>query len=348
MKFRFLLLSSLLSTAIYAEESAPSSKLIESIVPAKPVKRVGPVYPIGAQRNGHEGWVRLSFVIEPDGSVSNTFVTDSSGRKAFEHSALKAVEQWQFTPATDKDGNAIQQCVHSIQMDYTMENNNKSAGATRRFRGKYKTIVGAFDAKDFEKARQLLDVMGESKKFNMYEDQLYWQLKGYYYQYIGDDKNALANFNRSSYRLDGISDQSYLTILDNIFTLQLKQNLLADALSTYAKIEATQNNEQTLTRLKPYQQRINTLIEGNNAFSVPATIGERGFVHYKLARSQFELSNIQGQVDTLKVFCDNKQNTFSYAADSAWTIPASWGRCSLYVHGNKETTFNIIELPKNI
>jgi TonB family protein len=348
MKFKLLLLSSLLSTAVYADEQQPSSKLIESIVRADPLKRIAPKYPITAQRRGHEGWVRLSYVIEPDGSVSNAFVTDSSGLKSFERSAMTAVNQWKFNPAIDENGVAIQQCVNSIQLDYTMERDGKPPGVTSRFRSKYKKVIAAFDAKDFEKAGQLLEALGEKKKFTLYEDKLYWQLKGYYHQYLGDDKNALTNFNRSIYRISGVIDESQLSKLDNIFILELKQNLLVDALSTYATIEKTENNHKTLERLQPYQQKITALIESEKVFSVPATIGERGFAQYKLARSRFELSQVKGQVDTIKVYCENKQNTFSYAADSSWTIPESWGKCSLYVYGSKDTAFNIVELPKNI
>ncbi|NQZ06606.1 MAG: energy transducer TonB [Algicola sp.] len=348
MKFKLLLLSSLLSTAVYAEQSVPSSKLLESIVPAKAIKRVEPKYPDSAIRRGHEGWVKLSYVIEPDGSVSNAFVVDSSGLRSFERSTLKAIKKWKFSPALDKNGNAIQQCVNSIQMDYSIGRDGKPPGATRKFRSKYKDILEAFDTKDFAKAGQYLDELGESKKFTLFEDKLYWKLKGYYHQYLGDDRNALTNFKRSAYRISDVADESYLTILDTVFVLELKQNLLADALETYATIEKAPNNQKTLERLKPYQQKITALIESEEVISVAATIGERGFAQYKLARSQFELSHINGKVDKVKVYCDNKQNTFSYATDSSWTIPESWGSCSLYVYGRKDTAFNIVELPKNI
>ncbi len=348
MKIKLLILSSLLSTSVYADVPEPSSKLIESIVRAEPLKRVAPKYPTSEVRRGHEGWVKLSYVIEPDGSVSNAFVIDSSGRKSFEKSAMNAIKKWQYTPAIDKNGNAIQQCVNSIQLDYSIDRDGKPPGVTGRFRSKYKKILAAFETKDYEQAGQLLDGLSESKKFTLYEDKLFWQLKGYYHQYLGDEKNALINFNRSIYRISGVVDESQLSILDNIFILELKQNLLAEALSTYATIEKTENNQKTLERLKPYQQKITALIDSEKVFSVPATIGERGFAQYKLARNQFELSKINGQVDKIKVYCENKQNTFSYAADSSWTIPESWGECSLYVYGAKETAFDIVELPKSI
>ncbi|NQZ06605.1 MAG: energy transducer TonB [Algicola sp.] len=351
MKFKLLLLSSLLSTAVYAETPKipePSSKLVESTNFAKPIVRVEPHYPNSALRRGHEGWVNLSFVVEPDGSVSNAFVTDSSGFKDFEGSALKAVNQWKFSPAADQDGNAIQQCVNSLWLSFTIRNGGKPEGASGRFRGRYNDIQAAFDAKDYKKSKQLLIDMSNMRRFSLYEDRQYWQLKGYHAQYTGDDKSALSHFKRASTRVKNSTDEFELTLLSNIFILQLKQNLFVDALSTYQQLEKTKGSEKTLERFKPYQQKIATVIASNKIFSVPSTIGERGFAQYQLARNQFEIGNVQGQVDKIKVFCDNKQNTFSYAADSAWTIPESWGKCSLYVYGSKDTAFNIVELPNNI
>ncbi len=345
-----LIVSGLLSTSVYAGKSVPvpSSKLIESTDLAKPILRVEPDYPNSALRRGHEGWVSLSYAIEPDGSVSNAFVTDSSGFKDFEGSALKALNQWKFEPVVDENGNAIQKCVNSLRLDFTLRNGGKPEGASGRFRGRYKKIQAAFDAKDYEKSEKLLVDMSNMKRFSLYEDRQYWQLRGYQAQYTGDDKTALANFKRASSNPKYSKDEFALTLLSNIFILELKQNLFADALLTYQKLEKTQGSEKTVERFKSYQQKVNAVVNGDKVFAVPATIGERGFAQYKLARSQFQIGKVQGQVDKITVLCDNKLNTFSYAADSAWTIPESWGKCSLYVFGNKDTAFNIVELPKNI
>ena len=61
-----------------------------------------------------------------------------------------------------------------------------------------------------------------------------------------------------------------------------------------------------------------------------------------------QLNDVTGTIDKIELFCDNKQNSFTYAADSSWTIPKSWGQCSLYVYGTKDTRFNVVEHPKTI
>ncbi|MCJ8272210.1 MAG: energy transducer TonB [Psychrosphaera sp.] len=307
MKFKLrllpLIMSSLLSTSVYAGQSVPvpSSKLVESTDLAKPIVRVEPKYPNSALGKGHEGWVSLSFVVEPDGSVSNAFVTDSSGFKDFEGSALRAVNQWKYSPAVDQDGNAIQQCVNSLRISFSLSG-DKAEGASGRFRGRYNDIQAAFDAKDYKKSKQLLIDMSNMRRFSLYEDRQYWQLKGYHAQYTGDDKSALSHFKRASTRVRNSTDEFELTLLSNIFILELKQNLFADALSTYQQLEKTKGSEKTLERFKPYQQKIAAIIAGDKIFSVPSTIGERGFAQYKLARNQFEIGKVQGKVDKIKVF----------------------------------------------
>lgn len=64
------------------------------------VKSVNPRYPTQAQRSRVEGYVVVSFTVEPDGSTSNIRVTDAQPRHVFERAATDAVERWQFTPAT--------------------------------------------------------------------------------------------------------------------------------------------------------------------------------------------------------------------------------------------------------
>lgn len=68
----------------------PTSFAQETEQSAQANQRVAPRYPINQARNGQEGWVQLSFVIDEQGNVIDPFVVDSSGIKGFEKAALNA------------------------------------------------------------------------------------------------------------------------------------------------------------------------------------------------------------------------------------------------------------------
>ena len=113
--FCFLLLTSSLVTANTSPKPTQAI-VIDTVVNAKPVKRDPPKYPKNAARNGQEGWVKLSFVIDQQGNVLDPIVEDSSGVKSLENAARMAIINWKYDPAK-RNGEAIEQCqmtVHCI------------------------------------------------------------------------------------------------------------------------------------------------------------------------------------------------------------------------------------------
>ena len=62
--------------------------------------RIPPVYPLGAKNRGVEGWVRVRFIVNEDGSVSDIEVTESKPRRIFDDAVLRSVAGWRFKPGT--------------------------------------------------------------------------------------------------------------------------------------------------------------------------------------------------------------------------------------------------------
>jgi len=53
-------------------------------VSATPLEQANPVFPSKGLRSGQEGWVRMSFVITPDGKAVDPVVIDATGGVSFE------------------------------------------------------------------------------------------------------------------------------------------------------------------------------------------------------------------------------------------------------------------------
>jgi len=60
--------------------------------------RIPPIYPIGAKNRGIEGWVKVRFIVNEDGSVSNINVVESKPKKIFDDAVLRSVSVWRFKP----------------------------------------------------------------------------------------------------------------------------------------------------------------------------------------------------------------------------------------------------------
>jgi protein TonB len=63
-----------------------------------PIVRIAPQYPRQALLQGIEGWVRLEFMINPDGTVADPAVVEAEPPRIFNTSALRAILRWKFKP----------------------------------------------------------------------------------------------------------------------------------------------------------------------------------------------------------------------------------------------------------
>jgi TonB family protein len=77
------------------EHDADKSVVISGIMP---LIKVNPIYPNRAVSHGIEGWVRIEFTIQADGSVTDAVVVKAMPEDVFDDAALTAINQWQFKP----------------------------------------------------------------------------------------------------------------------------------------------------------------------------------------------------------------------------------------------------------
>ena len=114
-----------------ADDTAQSS--LESGTWAKPIWRMNPRYPRKEARRGVEGWVDVSFVISPEGTVDELIVDDSSGRESFEKATLRYLRKWRYEPAT-VDDKPVEQCHTQVRIIYSLDPKPNKRGAKGSFK----------------------------------------------------------------------------------------------------------------------------------------------------------------------------------------------------------------------
>lgn len=87
---------------------------------ARAIVQIPPQYPIEAAQKGIEGWVKLSFSIDTDGSVTNIQIVDAQPKRLFNHAAKKALKGWRYQ-AKFVDAVPVMQHNMLIQLDFSME-----------------------------------------------------------------------------------------------------------------------------------------------------------------------------------------------------------------------------------
>jgi hypothetical protein len=294
------------------------SKHISTVTPPKPIERVSPVYPINAAREHREGWARLSYIIEKDGSVSNVLVTETSGSKDFA------------------------KCVNSIQMKFKMTKGG-AKGVTRRFNTKYKATVKALDAKDYEKVESLLIEMRSIRKLHLSENNYLHLLSANYQAALGNNKQQLHHLNRVSMEL--LSEEAQLSILDKLFVLYITEHQYFQAYKTYKSLQKLDVAKPRMDHYDGIIDKIDALIESEQNIVVNGDMEEENYWHYPLVRNSFSLVNIEGKLNKLDVRCANKRHIYTVEENNIWEIPKSWKSCNIYVYGDNHSTFNVVEYP---
>jgi TonB family protein len=348
MKSSILVLSLFSSYLLANDTIVSSAELIESVIPAKAVKRQAPTYPLSAARNGNEGWVKYSFVIDKNGRVIDPVVEDSSGIRAFEKAGLKALRKWQYTPAK-RDGETIEQCLNNVQLDYKLDNGTK--GGRRRFVKEYKDAQEALDTDDLVLTESLISKMEEGKIWNSYEDAWFWMLKAEFAKKQGDEVAQLASISRvvSSGQSDRyIGEDYFVYMLQQKFLLEVRASRYVNALSTFERINQRPDSDKTVEQLEVYANKVKQYLAEQDYILVKGQIDEDGDWWHSLSRNRFSFTNISGNLDSVELRCANKREKYTFAIDSQWNIPQSWGRCRVMVVGENKANFNLVEIRQDV
>lgn len=81
-----------------ASEIALPSAETPQVTGGELVRMVEPRFPRRALLGGIEGWVKVAFTVESDGSVSEPAVLEALPSKIFDRNTLRAVKKWEFEP----------------------------------------------------------------------------------------------------------------------------------------------------------------------------------------------------------------------------------------------------------
>jgi TonB family protein len=341
-----LLLTFLVSAVVVANEVPLLSQQLSAITPAKPISRVNPQYPVNQAKRGNEGWVDISYVIDETGQVIEAIVERSSGINDFEKSALAAVTRWQFEPALEQ-GKPIVSSQNSVRLSFQM-NDNQQGKVSRQFKKKFTQVKTALIKQDLATVQAVLNEIKEMPHYRLSEDVYYQLMLADFYAAKSDDYHeaqALVASHIWSWKF--IDDKKKLPILQRLFALQANQGDLVNALKTYQSMTKLSGFKAIQAQYEGYQQRIKAMKSSNKSVVSQGIIEANQRWYLPLFRSNFTITDVKGKLTTLDIRCDNKHEQYTYADKNSWHIPQQWQHCSIYVDGENNTRFTLVQLPQN-
>jgi TonB family protein len=292
----------------------------------------------------------LSYVIKPDGTVGETIIEDSSGRKGFERASIGAVENWTYEPAT-MNGEPVEQCHTRVLMLFELDDKKEDRGAKKAFKSRYKRANQLLEKGKLENARNKIDEIEEKFVTNLYESSRLWILRSMLYEKEGDDLLQLESLERA---IAGggkyVESNVYRSVLSMIFNLQMQHQHYADALHTVETLENLNLDDAAAKKLEQIEKEIEQIKTDDRTVAIEAEIGEAREEHdgagmwwHTLLRRTAGIEAVSGSLERVELRCDWRRVKAKPEKGRAWRIPPDWGECSIYVFGEPGSTFQLLE-----
>jgi len=352
---------------------------LATIIDAEPIKRLPPKYPVKEAKAGRDGWVVMSFIVEPNGSTSNVLIEDSSGSREFENEASKALKKWTFQPASE-NGKAIQQCKNTVQLDFRMKLEDR--GITKKFYRLYKRFNKALEEKNQKDISVLYPKIKRFKlnthlesvyKFSIlakYEEHknnkpaqlnyldrvlMFSGSNSYFKRLRGEEMVSSVGFKMKAgqgkektkaelqNKTDDTKEQMFYATYHSKLILELGLNKVSAALNSIEHLLLLGNNKKQHPSYLKQKQQLEKFIQGDTPIATLGNIGEKEFWQHRLLRNQFSFIDIEGQLTKIDLRCSNKRHVYTINDKSTWTIPPNWQGCSVYVYGDDNSAFTLVE-----
>jgi hypothetical protein len=71
-------------------------------------------------------------------------------------------------------------------------------------------------------------------------------------------------------------------------------------------------------------------------------VGRKPWRH-ELTRRTFTIARVYGEIGDLEVECDAGSAKLKHEEGVEWTLPESWGACTVIVDARRDTTFGLYE-----
>jgi TonB family protein len=332
-----------LCTPALAEEEPPLGTWIF----AKPIARKNPSYPMSAVQQWKEGWVLVSFCIDATGSVHSAVIERSSGVPEFERAALRTIPKWKYEPAR-LNGEPTEACDVNVRLSFSMQ--GIGLGARREFVKQWKKASQLIDEAKLAEAKAVLDAI---KPHNNYESGRLALARSRIASSTGDRKQQLADLRMALLQPKAIEPRLRRDVRRQVFALEIQQREWASAYETYGDL--ADDAEALSEPEKNAGAQLSSLIASDETLSTDGELECRcdksngdPLWSARLLRREFSFAEASGKIDRFDLLCEKRRFRATFQTGTAWRVPESWGKCTLYVFGEEGAKFKLVEMAPQI
>jgi TonB family protein len=294
----------------------------------------GNLYPSNEVRDGREGWVVMTIMVDSNARPVDAMINASSGNPAFERAALNAVNKMTFEPAR-RNGTPVDG-TFKFKLKFAIDNPAK--GARSAFAASYRRLLKAIEARDKPGADEQLERL---KPVNLYED-AFANFAKYYYDVAWGTREeqredlaaAIAGEREPVY----LSKENFVTALYMKLKLEIESSEYGSALDTWEVLEPLADTDMR-TKVQKVIDEIHALQAGDKRTRITAVMGDSGRWSTTLLRNRFHVLVKDGTIRDVQLTCARKVVSFAFDPAMEYTLPADAERCEATLQGRPGTSF---------
>ena len=310
----------------------------EQIVPVKidtpprPATRFGP---------GPEGWIKVRFTINADGSTSNVDVLDTMPSSLPTDSTIQTIKSWTFEPAIIK-GTAVEWHNNIVTVTFDLPEIPNISGP--QFTTPYNEVQQLLNENRLDPAARLANENLKTSTYSLHDIGLGNMQLGVVEMQRQDMHLAYRAITRATLpEVSQLSNEELNVALQYRFNIEISLGRYFDALESYNRrlnLVTLDTNHIMHEQAKQLQLALD---QGLTLKSKARIIEKDSGWFFIPSRRTFTIADVDGRLDSIDVVCNMKIISLEYQPNVEWALPETWGDCSVTVMGNRNTTFSFYE-----
>ena len=299
--------------------------------------------PSVVRRAGKEGYVKINFVVNQSGRVSDIWVIDHTDEFFVKEMQLFS-KKWEFEPA--KLNGVVQESTRGHALVYEVNTGWYYATASQHFDTAFRQFMRAVQGKNKQKALASIEKMQKHKK-NLLEETYYRQAQ-YYYAAEWDDNEsqyywlskALFSSNSGGRHLKPETVKAFLL---QKLALELGFKKYAPALETIKELQEVNLEKKQRDRLNAVLREIKRIEISPETLSSKVEIDATGSVYFRPLKRNISIAYGNGNVSLVEAHCLRGHDKFQISSSSTFRLSEAYGECLLRISGEPGTRLDLIQ-----
>ncbi len=301
-----------------------------------------------AMNRGVEGWVLLNYTVLPDGTTSDVEIVERSIPGVFDESAVNAVRDARYEPAT-RDGVPVEADMQmQIVYFYKTGTNRVSSGFLRRIQAGSRALAKG----DIEGARERIDKLAATPRLSLAEDAYYHLLLASYHEKLGAWEQAADMIDRALVVAHKAVDRgSRELMLRQAVEYRARAGRSGGSIEAWAELTDLTGPLPADDPLRPLVEDIQARIEQPEPIVSEVVLepcgtceGENRYaLHHPLLRNRFTLDRIEGDLESASLACGDHLAHIEPVMGETYELPSTAERCALRLEAPAPIRLEIAE-----